>query len=396
MLKLTHIKIQNWRNFGTAEFSLGDRLFIVGANASGKSNLLDVFRFLKDIAAIGLQKAVDNRGGIKKLRYLNARRNTTIEIAVKLLDAINDEEWLYQLNFNSVGNVKGHEEDVNISIEKVTRNGENILDRKYSDRAEDNTSRQFTFLEHPSTNSQFRVIFDYFKTVSYVNIIPQFVRERDFFSLSQSSEHYYGGNLLDAISAIGTRKRDARLKIINEVLMLAVPQFSALKYIVDEKDNRPHLQVNYKHWRQQGAHQREDQFSDGTLRLVGIIWAIMDGNGLLLLEEPELYLHTEIIRQLPVFIGKAQRRKNGEKRQVIISSHSADLLATDTIGTDEIAVLESEKEGTLITMASNITDVMELMQAGFYPADAVIPHVTPSSLRDGGLSSLDVSGVSGE
>ena len=89
---------------------------------------------------------------------------------------------------------------------------------------------------------------------------------------------------------------------------MAVPKFLGLEYMQDEK-GRPHLQVRYEHFRQYGALQQEDQFSDGTLRLFGIIWAIMDGEGLLLLEEPELYLHSEIVKQLPMFIGRAQRKK---------------------------------------------------------------------------------------
>ena len=70
------------------------------------------------------------------------------------------------------------------------------------------------------------------------------------------------------------------------------------------------------------------------MRLLGIIWAILDGEGLWLLEEPELYLHTEIIKQPPMFIANAQQLKNGKKRQVFISSHSYDILNTDTISVE--------------------------------------------------------------
>ena len=45
-MQFTHVHIRNWRNFRDLRFNVGPRLFIVGPNASGKSNLLDVFRFL--------------------------------------------------------------------------------------------------------------------------------------------------------------------------------------------------------------------------------------------------------------------------------------------------------------------------------------------------------------
>lgn len=52
-MRISQVRVKNWRNFRDIEFSLDRRLFIVGANATGKSNLLDVFRFLKDIATPG-------------------------------------------------------------------------------------------------------------------------------------------------------------------------------------------------------------------------------------------------------------------------------------------------------------------------------------------------------
>ncbi|MEW6755839.1 MAG: AAA family ATPase, partial [Candidatus Latescibacterota bacterium] len=74
---ISRLLVRNWRNFRYLACPLRDRLFVVGANASGKSNLLDVFRFLRDLSAVGgggLQKAVQDRGGLPKLPCLAARR----------------------------------------------------------------------------------------------------------------------------------------------------------------------------------------------------------------------------------------------------------------------------------------------------------------------------------
>ena len=63
--------LRNWRDFQSVEVPLSSRVFVAGPNASGKSNLLDVFAFLRDIAKAGggLQKAVSLRGGISKLCF---------------------------------------------------------------------------------------------------------------------------------------------------------------------------------------------------------------------------------------------------------------------------------------------------------------------------------------
>ncbi|MCC6394681.1 MAG: AAA family ATPase, partial [Bryobacterales bacterium] len=47
---ISQLVLRNWRNFRTVDVRLTDRVFIVGPNASGKSNLLDSIRFLRDIA----------------------------------------------------------------------------------------------------------------------------------------------------------------------------------------------------------------------------------------------------------------------------------------------------------------------------------------------------------
>lgn len=63
---VTHVVLRNWRNFRTVDVPLRERSFLLGPNASGKSNFLDVFRFLRDISKPeggSLQKAIKDRGG---------------------------------------------------------------------------------------------------------------------------------------------------------------------------------------------------------------------------------------------------------------------------------------------------------------------------------------------
>jgi predicted ATPase len=84
---VSHISLKNWRNFQFLDVDLQDQVFIVGPNACGKSNFLDAFRFVRDLAKAGggLQKAIEDRGGITKIRCLSARRDPKIEISLSLL-----------------------------------------------------------------------------------------------------------------------------------------------------------------------------------------------------------------------------------------------------------------------------------------------------------------------
>jgi len=52
-MRFSYVRLENWRNFGQAAAALQERVFLVGPNASGKSNFLDVFRFLRDLVLPG-------------------------------------------------------------------------------------------------------------------------------------------------------------------------------------------------------------------------------------------------------------------------------------------------------------------------------------------------------
>ena len=100
MLRVSRLGLKNWRNFADVDVAFGERLFLIGPNASGKSNLLDVFRFLRDVCRDGggLQQAVQERGGVSKIRSLSARRDPAVEIEVDLTDS-DSTVWTYAMGF---------------------------------------------------------------------------------------------------------------------------------------------------------------------------------------------------------------------------------------------------------------------------------------------------------
>ena len=98
---ISRLSLRNWRNFRSIDIDLSDRVFIVGPNASGKSNLLDARRFLKDIAKPGggLQQAIVERGGVSKIRCLAARKEPAVEIDVELKNGSDSATWRYGISF---------------------------------------------------------------------------------------------------------------------------------------------------------------------------------------------------------------------------------------------------------------------------------------------------------
>jgi predicted ATPase len=155
-----------------------------------------------------------------------------------------------------------------------------------------------------------------------------------------------------------------------------VPQLKEFK-IVSDIMGVPHLQAIYSHWRAKGAKQREDQFSDGTLRLIGLLWALLDGEALLLLEEPELSLHSAIVSKISSLIYQVQRKK---KRQVMLSTHSFELLDDAGISGEEVLLLSPTHEGTKIEVAAGQKEIRTMLSQGFSIADVVLPKTRPEKV----------------
>ena len=332
---ISKLSLRNWRNFRNVDLQLGERVFVIGPNASGKSNLLDSLRFVRDIAKAGggLQRAISLRGGLSKVRCLSARREPDVELDLELTNGDDQASWRYAIGIRQ--QVRGYRQPI-LRYEKSGRETDLFLERPDADDVTDEERLTQTHLEQISANSGFREIARFFESIRYLHLVPQLLRHPEAFQGPGIAEDPYGRNFLEMVAKTSEKTRKSRLRRIEAVLREAVPN---LKDLTDTKDEAgvPHLEVLYEHWRPNAGRQREDQFSDGTLRMIAMFWLLLEGDSPLLLEEPELSLHSEIVRRLPGLIFRLQRRR---KRQIIISTHSWDLLSDRGIGGEEVIMLD--------------------------------------------------------
>lgn len=374
---ITRLVLKNWRNFRQIDVALRDRVYVIGPNASGKSNLLDVLRFLRDVAKPdggGLQKAVKDRGGITKLRCLFARKDPEISIEVELSDRVDTPPlWRYTLAFKSEG--KGQQRPL-VSAEKVVRlpDGETLLNRPNADDKTDPERLTQSHLEQITANREFRAVADFFASVTYLHLVPQLLKYADDLGGYRLADDPFGQAFLERIAKTPDKTCTARLKKIEDVLRICVPNMGDLRFKRDEVTGTPHLEALYAHWRPDAGWQREDQFSDGTLRLLGIMWSLLDGNSLLLLEEPELSLNEDIVRQIPPLIWSMQRKAT-YRRQVFITTHSEALLQDKSIDPHEVIRLEPTSNGTIAALAS--AEDIQLIDAGYSIAETMLTKVRP-------------------
>ena len=100
----------------------------------------------------------------------------------------------------------------------------------------------------------------------------------------------------------------------------------------------------------------------------------MDGEGPLLLEEPELSLHPEIVRLLPQMLARVQRRSG---RQIFLSTHAPDLLRDSGIGLDETLLFVPKAAGTEVDPATSAREIRKLLDAGLSLAEVALPKTRP-------------------
>jgi predicted ATPase len=301
------------------------------------------------------------------LRALAARRDSSVSLNVALGNDSSPREWEYRLTFK-----QDKQRRPNIENETVRYRGKSLLERPDREDKRDPERLRQTHLEQVNVNKEFRIVADFFSTVRYMHIVPQLVREPER-SVGRVDDPF-GGDFLELIARTPKKTRDSRLRGIVAALRVAVPQLQELELQSDVR-GIPHLRGKYQHWRPQGAWQTEEHFSDGTLRLLGLLWAVTESSGPLLLEEPELSLHPEVVRHIPQMFAQLQRRTG---RQIVLSSHSPEILSYSGIGNDEVLILLPKNEGTAVQLLSENEQASAMRAAGIELAEILRGITAPA------------------
>jgi AAA domain, putative AbiEii toxin, Type IV TA system len=249
--------------------------------------------------------------------------------------------WRYVLAFKPEGTGA---QRLLVSREQVWREGKPVLNRPDAKDDADVVLRTQTHLEQIQTNIKFRDVADFLSNITYLHLVPQLLRFSEKIGGHRLTDDPFGQGFLERLSKTPEKTRNSRLAKISQALSLAVPQFKDLRFTKDDMGH-PHLEALYAHHRPNAGWQSEEHFSDGTLRLFGLLWALLEGGSMLLLEEPEISLNDAIVKEIPLIVNRLQRNRKS-KRQVILTTHSDALLSNPGIDERGVVILESGKQGT--------------------------------------------------
>jgi len=81
---IKNISVNNFKTFEKLDISFDNLNIIVGANASGKSNFVNIFKFLNDMAEYGISDAISLQGGVRYLRNSNIGHLEPVSIFINV------------------------------------------------------------------------------------------------------------------------------------------------------------------------------------------------------------------------------------------------------------------------------------------------------------------------
>lgn len=363
---LNRVILRNYKSIGHCDVGLGPLTYLVGVNGSGKSNFLDALHLIRDALTGSLDNALNERGGLSEVRRHSSGHPTHFGVRLEFT-LPNSQQGHYAFNVGALKD-RGYE----VQTEECVIGGIGKGPFYRIDRGKLRDSSESTF---PSVTSDrlalvaasgltaFRPVFDALTAMGFYNLNPKLMRE-----LQKPQE----GRLLkpageNIASVVGHLERVApdRLAIIQEYLQTVVPMVHG----VERKQVGPAETLEFRQDMAGSKHRHflAQNMSDGTLRALGVLVALFQGNRdyspmLVGIEEPETALHPAASAAL----REALTRASGQT-QVIVTSHSPDLLDDQGLGPEAFLAVISEGGETRIAPldeASRETMRQQLFSAG--------------------------------
>lgn len=364
---LTRVVLRNYKSIGSCDVELGPLTYLVGVNGSGKSNFLDALHLVRDALNGSLDNALNERGGLSEVRRRSSGHPTHFGIRLEFT-LTSGRRGHYAFN---VGALKDRGYEVQTEECLIDGMGKGPFFR--IDRGKLRESSEASFpavtadrlaLVAASGLAVFRPVFDALAAMGFYNLNPKLMRE-----LQKPQE----GKLLkpageNIASVMGHLERVApeQLVIVQEYLQTVVPMVHG----VERKQVGPMETLEFRQDMAGAKHPWRflaQNMSDGTLRALGVLVALFQGNRdyaptLVGIEEPETALHPAASAALREALTRASAQV-----QIIITSHSPDLLDDRCLSADSFLAVVSEGGETRIAPldeASRETMRQQLFSAG--------------------------------
>ncbi|WP_199724539.1 MULTISPECIES: AAA family ATPase [unclassified Corallococcus] len=337
--------LRDFRSIEACDVALGPLTFLVGPNGSGKSNFLDALRFVTDALRTSLEQAIRSRQGIHHIvrRAVPASMQFGIRLDFHLPEGTSGH-YSFSLGSQLFGGYFVQEEECSVG-EASYRVFDGELVVKPSPVAPP-ASHDRLYLTNAAGLIEFRPVFDALSNMGFYNLNPDQLR-----ALQPPDKGEFlirdGSNLPSVLGRMEKRADDTTTQRIEEYLRAIVPNLRGV-----ESSPVGHMETIQFHQHVEGDDEAWEfpavDMSDGTLRALGILVALFQPRTeprihLVGIEEPEVALHPAAAGVL-----RDALRDASQYAQIIVTSHSPELLDDPSIQADEILSVVSDRGRSII------------------------------------------------
>ena len=319
------ISISGFRSIQDLDLTVGDLNVLIGQNGAGKSNFIEVFRFLHEVLSQRLQVYTAVKGGADKLLYYGSKTTKELNIHLVLSEAH------YRLNLISAEGDRMiiQNEDVFSTIYDRAGNldGELIAEGSTESKLIKNDFWVSRLVRQQLTD--WRVY--HFHDTSAEAPVKKLGDVNDTTFLRADA-----GNLAAFLWYMQQKKTRHYDRIISTI-RLVLPFFSDFLF----RPNPYNEQKILLEWYDIKSNMlfNASDLSDGSLRFICLVTLLLQPElpSLILLDEPELGLHPTALALLAELLKKTSTRT-----QVIVSTQSVNLV--NAFAPDNIIVVD-RKDG---------------------------------------------------
>ncbi len=345
---LKRVVLQNYKSIANCDVRLQPLTFLVGGNGAGKSNFLDALHLVRDALSGSLDNAINQRGGITEVRRRSSGHPTHFGIRLEFrldddksgyyafkVGALPDGGYDVQMEECSIGGL-GKGPYFKLERGKLIHSSESTFPAVTADRLA---------LVSISGSPLFRPVFDALTAMGFYNLNPKAIREvqkpQDGRLLKPEGEN------IASVIAHMARNSPGRLDEVVRYLKTVAPMVQGV-----ERQAVGHMETLSFQQDVEGAkhpwHFAAQNISDGTLRALGVLTALFQGEignlpSLIGIEEPETALHPAASAALREALVVAS-----EQTQIIVTCHSPDLLDDMSLRDDALFAVAAEKGVTKI------------------------------------------------
>ncbi len=385
---LRRMELSSFRSFSFARVDLENPTFLVGPNGSGKSNFTDALAFLSEAMASPLQAVIERRGGVSAISHRSSETGPPahMKLAMRLVkpDA-KTESAFYTIEL--VGSSGGPFEVASEQCVIARSDGTRVDFARRTDRGSTQwKSSIHSFVPAIGTNAlalplvggddRFSPIVRFLAGMRFCRIEPAALRaiqDPDGGSGLRSD----GRNTASVLREI-KRNSPGDWERVGELLEVVVPGTVQ----VLPKIHGKRLTLEFEQASEEGA--RPIRFealsmSDGTLRALGLIAAVFQRPkpSLLIIEEPEASIHPGALGAILDLLRLASA-----SMQVIVTTHSPDILDAKWIKDRHIRILTQDRGGTCISRVSqSVRNALEQHIMG--PGELLRSNALTAEQRDG-------------